>query len=118
MSFRRCILYPLEDGPLGPGFGVAGKPRTAFLLPATLYDEYGRIDLLRPRQHGVSAGHPIMDAVIMMYDGDHNHHSHREDFLVTLDVRNTFNSARCDILRVLNHIFHVPPYLLHMLYAT
>lgn len=46
----------------------------------------------------------------------HNQHSRRVVLLVTLDVRNAFNSARwCDMLHALEHKFHIPQYLLKIL---
>ena len=48
----------------------------------------------------------------------HNHWSRRVVLLVTLDVRNAFNSAKwSDMLWALEHTFRVPPYLLRMMEA-
>lgn len=46
----------------------------------------------------------------------HSHYGPQVVLLVTLDVRNAFNSAGwCDILEVLENRFHAPDYLLQRL---
>ncbi|GJQ69997.1 hypothetical protein Trydic_g22499 [Trypoxylus dichotomus] len=76
---------------------------------------------LSPRQYGFRRGRSTADALREVCEAvtraeDHNHYSRRIILLVTLDVRNVFNSARwVDILNALEHSFRVPPYLLRMI---
>ena len=78
---------------------------------------------LSPQQHGFRSGHSTIDAIQEVVHAvrraeDHTHWSRRVVLLVTLDVKNAFNSARwSDMLRALEHTFHVPAYLLRMIEA-
>ncbi|GJQ83619.1 hypothetical protein Trydic_g19943, partial [Trypoxylus dichotomus] len=86
-------------------------------LQAVMEDAGG----LSPRQYGFRRGRSTADALREVCDAvtraeNHNHYSRRIVLLVTLDVRNAFNSARwVDILNALEHSFRVPPYLLRMI---
>lgn len=76
---------------------------------------------LSPQQHGFRPGHSTIDAIQEVVEAvrraeDHSHWSRRVVLLVTLDVKNAFNSARwIDMLWALEHTFHVPIYLLRMI---
>lgn len=76
---------------------------------------------LSPRQYGFRSGRSTVDAVLEVADAvrraeSHNHFSRRVVLLVTLDVRNAFNSARWeDMLGALEHTFSVPGYLLRLM---
>ncbi|GJQ78609.1 hypothetical protein Trydic_g11717 [Trypoxylus dichotomus] len=76
---------------------------------------------LSPRQNGFRRGRSNADTRREVCEPvtraeDHNHYSRRIVLLVTLGVRNAFNSARwVDILNALEHSFLVPPYLLRMI---
>lgn len=76
---------------------------------------------LAPKQYGFRAGLSTADAVLEVVEAvkraeGHNHFSRRVVLLVTLDVKNAFNSARwVDILEALKHSFHLPVYLLRMI---
>lgn len=78
---------------------------------------------LSPHQHGFRSGHSTIDAIQEVVEAvrraeDHNRWSRRVVLLVTLDVRNAFNSARwSDMLWALEHTFHVPAYLLRIIEA-
>ncbi|GJQ70535.1 hypothetical protein Trydic_g22938 [Trypoxylus dichotomus] len=99
---------------------TAGKVLERFIrtrLQAVMEDAGG----LSPRQYGFRRGRSTADALREVCEAvsraeDHNHYSRRIVLLVTLDVRNAFNSARwVDILNALEHSFRVPPYLLRMI---
>ena len=76
---------------------------------------------LSARQYGFRKGRSTVDAIeevkrAMARAEAFNHHSRRVVLLVTLDVRNAFNSARwCDMLDALENTFHVPPYLMRLI---
>jgi len=75
---------------------------------------------LSPQQHGFRSGHSTIDAIQEVVEAvrrakDYSHWTRRVVLLVTLDVRNAFNSARwVDMLWALEHSFRVPSYLLRM----
>ena len=76
---------------------------------------------LSPRQFGFRAGRSTIDAVMQVVDAvrraeAHSRRTRRVVLLVTLDVRNAFNSVRWkDILGTLDNTFNVPNYLLRIL---
>lgn len=76
---------------------------------------------LSPRQYGFRAGLSTIDAIKEVTEAvrraeDHNHFSRRIVLLVTLDVKNAFNSVKWgDLLDALEHQFRIPPYLLRIL---
>lgn len=76
---------------------------------------------LSPRQYGFRSGLSTIDAVKEVIEAvrraeNFNHFSRRIVLLVTLDVKNAFNSVRwSDILEALEHRFNVPMYLLRIL---
>jgi hypothetical protein len=76
---------------------------------------------LSPRQYGFRRGLSTIDAVQEVTEAvrraeNYNHFSRRIVLLVTLDVRNAFNTARwCDMLDALEHQFRIPRYLQRML---
>lgn len=76
---------------------------------------------LSPRQYGFRVGLSTIDAIQEVTEAvkraeSHNHFSRRIVLLVTLDVKNAFNSARwCDMLDALEHGFRIPTYLLRIL---
>lgn len=73
------------------------------------------------KQFGFRTGRSTADAVQEVCEAvrraeDQNTHSRRVVLLVTLDVRNAFNSARwVDMLNSLGRDFTVPPYLLRVI---
>lgn len=77
---------------------------------------------LSPKQYGFRVGMSTIDAILEVSEAvrraeDHNHFSRRITLLVTLDVKNAFNSARwCDMLEALEHSFKVPKYLMRILH--
>lgn len=99
---------------------TAGKVLEKLLQPRLLSAIREAGDLSE-RQYGFRRGRSTIDAVQEVIEAvrkaeDGNRHSRRMVFLVTLDVRNAFNSARwCDILDALETTFQVPPYLLRMM---
>lgn len=76
---------------------------------------------LCPRQYGFRKGRSTVDAILEVSEmvrraEDYNHSSRRVVLLVTLDVRNAFNSARwSDMMHALDEHFQVPKYLLRLL---
>ncbi|CAK9801085.1 Probable RNA-directed DNA polymerase from transposon BS [Anthophora plagiata] len=72
---------------------------------------------LSPRQYGFRAGRSTVNAVQEVIEAvckaeDHNYHLRRVVLLVTLDVKNAFNSAKwCDMLMALEQALQVPCYL-------
>ena len=76
---------------------------------------------LSARQFGFRTGKSTVDAVMEVVDafnraGAHSRRSRRIVLLITLDVRNAFNSVRwTDMLGTLENSFHVPSYLLRIL---
>lgn len=75
---------------------------------------------LHEKQYGFRSGRSTVDAIREVCEAvkraeDHNHFSRRVVLLVTLDVRNAFNSVRwSDMLEALDRDFRVPKYLLRM----
>lgn len=98
---------------------TAGKLLEKLLKPriATAVERAGG---LSERQHGFRRGHSTITAVEEVVEAFReaqrgNHYSRRVVMLVTLDVRNAFNSARwSDMLNALENTFNVPQYLLRM----
>lgn len=90
------------------------------LIKPRLNDAIDRAGGLSPRQHGFRQGFSTVGAVqqvveVVYRERNRNHFSRGIVTLMTLDVRNAFNSARWDkILASLTDTFHVPPYLLRM----
>ena len=78
---------------------------------------------LSNRQFGFRKGRSTVDAIQMVVKAVEaaqrgNHHSRKLILLVTLDVKNAFNSAKWDdMLRALAEDFSVPKYLLRMIGA-
>lgn len=76
---------------------------------------------LSTNQFGFRSGLSTIDAAKQVVEAvrraeDHNHFSKRVVLLVTLDVRNAFNSVRWeDILYALEYEFRIPQYLLRIL---
>ena len=76
---------------------------------------------LSPRQYGFRKGRSTIDAIGEVQQAvsraeSHNHYSRRVVLLVTLDVKNAFNSARwVDMLEALRNTFRIPAYLLRLI---
>lgn len=76
---------------------------------------------LSPKQYGFRTGKSTVDAILEVSAAvrraeDHNHCSRRVVLLVTLDVKNAFNSAKwSDMLQALDQTFQTPKYLLRLL---
>lgn len=122
---------------IGKGKGDPALP--SFYRPLCMLDTAGKVleRLLRPRllaaiaaagnlsprQYGFRVGRSTVDAIQEVAEAtrraeNHNHHSRRIVLLVTLDVKNAFNSARwSNMIRALEHSFQVPKYLLRMVDA-
>lgn len=98
---------------------TAGKLLEKMLKPriSAAVQRAGNLSL---KQHGFRRGHSTIGAieeVIRTFQAaqQSNHYSRKVVLLVTLDVRNAFNSARwCDILNALETTFSVPQYLMRM----
>lgn len=77
---------------------------------------------LSANQYGLRLGRSTADAIqkvvrARLRDENHNHLSQRIMFLVTLDVKNAFNTAKLsDMVYALEHIFKILTYLLLMFY--
>lgn len=99
---------------------TAGKGLEKLLQPRILKAVQTAGDL-SPQQHGFRRGHSTLDAVRVVIDTAEraqvgNHYSRKVTLLVTLDVKNAFNSARwIDILDALRDKFRLPKYLLRMM---
>lgn len=116
--------------------GKGDPDLSSYYRPISMLDSAGKIleKMLRRRlqaaveaagglsshQHGFRAGRSTIDAIAEVVEAvrraeDHNHFSRRVVLLVTLDVRNAFNSARwSDMLHALEVDFRIPHYLLRM----
>jgi len=76
---------------------------------------------LCPRQYGFRKGRSTIDAIVEVQRAveraeSHSHFSRRVVLLVTLDVKNAFNSARwVDMLDALRNTFRIPTYLLRLI---
>lgn len=76
---------------------------------------------LSPMQYGFRKGRSTVNAISQVVNAvqlaeNRNHHSRRIVLLVTLDVKNAFNTARwVDILRALDETFRIPKYLLRII---
>lgn len=90
------------------------------LIRARLHTAIEDAGGLSPHQYGFRRGRSTADALREVTEAvsraeDCNHHSRCVVLLVTLDVRNAFNSARwTDILEALECFYRVPLYLLRM----
>lgn len=99
---------------------TAGKVLEKLLKPRLLSAIQAAGDL-SPKQFGFRSRRSTADAISEVAAAvrraeDCNHFSRRIVLLVTLDVRNAFNSARwCDMLQALESDFHVPGYLLRII---
>lgn len=113
------VLAPSSYRPLCM-LDTAGKVLEKLLQPRLL-SAIGAAGDLCERQYGFRRGRCTIDAINEVVGAVRraergNHHSRRMVFLVTLDVKNAFNSARwCDILDALEKTFRVPGYLLRMM---
>lgn len=113
------VLAPSSYRPLCM-LDTAGKVLEKLLQPRLLSAIRASGDLSE-RQYGFRRGRSTIDAIKEVIEAvrkaeDCNHHSRRMVFLVTIDVRNAFNSARwCDILHALETTFRIPAYLLRMM---
>ena len=76
---------------------------------------------LSPRQYGFRKGCSTADAISEIVKTveraeSYNHYSRRVVLLVTLDVRNAFNTVRwSDIVEAIEHTFQAPPYLVKII---
>lgn len=76
---------------------------------------------LSEQQHGFRTGRSTIGAIqqvvkVVEETQQGNHYSRKIVLLVTLDIRNAFNSARwVDMLNALENFFRVPEYLLRMI---
>lgn len=99
---------------------TAGKVLEKLLQPRLLSAVRAAGDL-SDRQYGFRRGRSTIDAIQEVVEAvklaeEGNHHSRRMVLLVTLDVKNAFNSARwSDILEALETTFRIPDYLLRMM---
>lgn len=90
------------------------------LIKARLLSAIEAAGDLSPRKYGFRAGRSTIDAIRKISEAveraeNHNQHSRRVVLLVTLDVKNAFNSARWrNMTQALEHTFKVPRYLLRM----
>ena len=90
------------------------------LIKSRLHAAVERAGGLSQRQYGFRPGKSTVDAIQEVVEAvrvaeNRNHYSRRMVFLVTLDVRNAFNSARwTDMLEALD-AFQVPEYLKRIL---
>lgn len=99
---------------------TAGKLLEKLLKPRVLLavQEAGG---LSDNQYGFRRGRSTVDAVRQVVETawaaeQGNHHSRKICTLVTLDVKNAFNSARwSDMLHAMERTFNVPKYLLRMI---
>lgn len=116
------------------GKGPADAPTS--YRPLCMLDTTGKVleKLLQPRilasirdagdfsemQYGFRGGRSTVDAIQQVADAvrraeQGNHHSRQLVLLVTLDVRNAFNSARwADMMDAMETTFELPRYLLRM----
>ena len=99
--------------------GTAGKLFKK-LIKSRLHAAVERAGGLSQRQYGFRPGKSTVNAIQEVVEAvrvaeNRNHYSRRMVFLVTLDVRNAFNSARwTDMLEALD-AFQVPEYLKRIL---
>lgn len=124
----RLVLIPKGKGdPNSPSsfrplcmLDTAGKMMESLLkirLTSAIESEGG----LSPRQHGFRKGHSTIGAIGEVVEAVHKaeeacHQARPIVLLVTLDVKNAFNSARWDdMLEALERSFKVPTYLLDMI---
>ena len=120
---------------ISKGKGIPGTPSA--YRPLCMLDTAGKLleRLLKPRlvaavadagglsvrQHGFTKGRSTIGAIQEVVEAARNaqrgnHYSRCLTLLVTLDVRNAFNSASWSVmLRALEDVFHVPEYLLRIL---
>lgn len=98
---------------------TAGKVLEKLIQPRLLSAIREAGDLSK-RQHGFRKGHSTIGAIQEVVEAvrkaeEGNHHSRELVLLVTLDVKNAFNSARwVDMLRALES-FRVPEYLMRVM---
>ncbi|CAB0007882.1 unnamed protein product [Nesidiocoris tenuis] len=99
---------------------TTGKGLEKLLLPRMLAAIHASGDL-SPRQHGFRTGHSTIGALSEVVDALRKTQrgsvsSRSVGLLVTLDVKNAFNSARWkDMLEALEGTFKVPEYILRVL---
>ena len=112
------IGSPSSYRPLGM-LDTAGKLLEKLLQPRLLAAVQAAGDL-SDHQFGFRKGRSTVEAVQYVVETGMsakkgNHYSRPVVMLVTLDVKNAFNTARWkDIIYALQHTFQVPPYLLRM----
>lgn len=130
--WKRARLVLISKGKGDPGQPSAYRPLCMLdtagkglekLIRSRLQTAIAAAGDLSPRQYGFRSGRSTVDAIQEVVEAvqraeDHNHHSRRVVLLVTLDVKNAFNSAKwTDMLAALERSFNVPRYLMRIVDA-
>ncbi|XP_054280004.1 uncharacterized protein LOC128998059 [Macrosteles quadrilineatus] len=125
--WKRARLVLISKGKCDPNMPSSYRPLYMLDVAGKLFEKLIRCRLmsaagdLSPRQYGFRKGRSTIDAISEVHRAveraeSYNHYSRRIVLLVTLDVKNAFNSARwVDMLSALRNSFRVPAYLLRLI---
>lgn len=126
---ERLVL--ISKGKGDPGLASSYRPLSTLdtagkvyenLIKASLWTAIRAAGVLSSRQYGYRAGLPTVYAIHEVTEavrgaGYHNHFSCQIVLLVTLDLRNSLNSAKWnDHASVFGKTFRVPGYIMRMVY--
>lgn len=129
VQWKRARLVLISKGKGDPDLPSSYRPLCMLDTAGKLFEKLIRSRLdsaveaaggLSPRQYGFRRGRSTIDAIEEVKRAvetaeNYNHQSRRVVLLVTLDVRNAFNSARwSDMMEALRNTFRIPAYLLRL----
>uniref|UniRef100_A0A0K8SB34 Reverse transcriptase domain-containing protein n=1 Tax=Lygus hesperus TaxID=30085 RepID=A0A0K8SB34_LYGHE len=129
-QWKRARLVLLDKGKGEPNLPSSWRPLCMLDTAGKGYEKLLQLRLvpaveeagdLSARQYGFRKGRSTVDALLDVVTSlkrtqEGSRYTRNVAILVTLDVKNAFNSARwSDILEALEGTFHVPPYLLRVM---